>query len=137
MFKKIIWILILCILTYLILIFNFPIFAGALENALWIKWFNHFILSFKYDYDESKTNIPSQNELKVAYDDVYSWAIDFREKFVDGLYITKSKIDNVRETLNNTKEKYDDVKEWYDDVKQTIDTIVEISNKLTNTWVTY
>lgn len=53
----------------------------------------------------------------------FDWVNDFQEHFINGVHITKSKIDWVREVLFKTQNTYNQVKTWYEDVKTSYDQI--------------
>ena len=148
--KNILLSILILFIIFILLIFKAPVAALKIENILWINWFSEFVLSFKWTYDETVTNIPTKSELKNAYDTVHSWAIDFKDKFEDWLNITKEKIDTVREkvweaedTYNELKWTYDEVQEFIDtnswkieEIKEVIETVSEITETITNTWET-
>lgn len=132
------------------MIFKIPQIAWLIENILWINWFNQFVLSFKSTWDDIFTNIPNNNELNDAFDNVYSWALDFKTKFEDWLGVTKDKIDWFRETASGIENTYNELKDTYDkakgfiesnswtidDIKEVIETISDRANIVTNTWET-
>jgi len=146
--QKLIWFFIIFFISYILLIFNSPTIAWAIEKVLWIGWFNNFVLKFKWAYDTTVTNIPTKDELKNAYDIAHSWAIEFWENFKMWAEFTKDKIDWYRETLSWAEWTYNEVKDWYneikdyvntnswmiDEIRNTIETFSWITDSLSNTW---
>lgn len=143
-------------MSYILLIFTSPQIAAVFENILWINWFNEFVKSFKSWYDDTVTDIPTNNELINTYKDVVDTTNDLSNHFVEWVSITKTKIDNFREDLNQKKktveelkQSYEKIKESYEDVKEIIDTasgtiqntrntinnLTDITDTFTNTWI--
>jgi hypothetical protein len=148
MIKNLLLYILIFFVVYIVLIFNVPQIAWVIENTLWINWFNQFVLSFKWTYDETVTKVPTETELKDAYNTVYSWAIEFKDNFDSWIEITKDKIDDFRTILSWAEDTYNDIKNWINDakefietnswtieeIKEVIDTVSETSEILTNTW---
>jgi len=146
--QKLIWFFIIFFVSYILLIFNAPIIAWAIEKVLWIEWFNKFVLSFKSTVDKTATVLPTQDELKNAYDVVHSWAIEFKENFWLWVDYTKEKLDWYRVALSWAEDTFNNLKDWYNETKDYINTnswvIQEVRNtieafsglteSLTNSW---
>ena len=118
MLNKIFWWFILILVLYILLVFKAPTITWEIENKIWINWFSEFVVNFKNKYDDTVTNIPSKREVQDTYDVIYSWATDYKEKFVNGANITKWKIDTIREKISWTEETYNELLEWYEDIKE-------------------
>ncbi len=141
MIKKLILSLIILFVWYILLIFTLPNFASAIENLLWINWFNNKIIELREFFNDKSVNIPKTDE-------ILSWALDFKNNIVDWVDKTKDKIDSVRETMSWVQNTYNEIKSWYDDVvdfidtnsgkidwiKTTIQQISDIKESITNTW---
>lgn len=143
MFGKILWLIILMITIYLLLVFKTPNIAMHIEKTIWIEWMATDIVKIKDTYDNVVTEIPSKYELK-------KWALDFKEKFIEWVEITKSKIDSIRTTASWAEDTYNDLKEWYDkakdfintnswkidDIKKAINDVSNITNTInSNSWI--
>lgn len=121
MIKKL---LLLCVLLgtwYWVSVFAAPQFASTVDNLIWIPGLSDTIRGKKAVLDGAITDIPSVNEVK-------SWALDFKEKFEDGITSTKDTIDSIRQwaekaedTYNSAKETYDELKETFSGAKQMLD----------------
>lgn len=133
------WLLIFCII-YILLILNIPSISKKLENTILLNWINNFILQFKWTYNDTIKNVPTQNEFKNAYNSIQSWAIDFKENFDLWVDYTKERIDSIRWTLSWVNDSIWDIKNTYDETKQFIDTnswvIKNVQDTIqTNSWV--
>ncbi len=135
--QKLIWFSVIFFVSYILLIFNSPIIAWAIEKVLWIEWFNNFVLKFKWAYDTTVTNIPTKDELKNAYNTVHSWSIKFQENFKMWAEFTKDKIDWYRETLSWAEDKFNDAKDWYNEIKDYVTTNSWLIDEIRNTIETF
>lgn len=118
MVKKILWTCLIIIVLYILSIFVAPSFADKTAEILHISSFNEFMRNFKTSVDEIYTNLPSETEVKDAYEKVKSWAIDGANKIKDW-------IDTIREGANEATEKYDEIKDKVDESKEKVDETVE------------
>lgn len=145
MLKNIILFLIIIITSYLIIVFKLPNLASTIENTIWINWLWNKIIEFKNTTNWIVTNIPTKDEVNNAYDDFYSWAIDFKDNFKEWATITKNKINDIRKTVNSAQDTYNDIKWWIDDAKEFIDSaswainqakdlLENVSDITNNTW---
>jgi hypothetical protein len=143
MIKKLILSLIILFVWYILLIFTMPSVASAIEQLLWIGWFNQKVIDIRDSFNNKTTTIPSKDEL-------LSWALDLKNNIIDWVDTTKEKIDSFRETMSGVEDTYNDLKDWYNEVKDFIDTnswkiedakeilntVSDITQSLTNTWET-
>lgn len=118
MLNKIFWFFVLIVVVYLLLVFKAPTIAWVIEKWIWVKWLSEFVLNFKNKYDDTVTKIPTEREVQDTYNVIYSWAVDYKEKFINWAEVTKSQIDAIRNKISWAEDTYNDLKEWYDDVKE-------------------
>lgn len=149
MLKNLLLFIIILITLYLLAVFNAPNLANNIENIIWIEGLWNKITNFKSTTDWVVTNIPSREEFNKAYDDFYSWALEFKDNIETWADITKDKINTIRETVWWSQETYEDIKEWIKDAKDFIDSaswvinqtkdiiedVSEINTIITNTWI--
>ena len=121
MLNKIFWWFILIIVLYLLLVFKAPVITLGIEKTIWIKWITEFVINFKNKYDDTVTTIPSKSEVQDTYNVIYSWAVDYKEKFVNWANVTKWKIDIIREKISWAEDTYNELLDWYEDVKESYD----------------
>ena len=150
MINKILLSILIFAVIYILLIFKVPTLASIIEDTLWIKWFNEFIIWSKWTYDDTITKLPSAEELTGSYSEAYSWAINIKENILEWADYTRDKIDWFREAMSWAEETYKDIKDWIDtakdfidnaswalnDTKELIDNVSVIKETLTNTWTT-
>lgn len=141
MVKKILLSILIFFVVYILLIFKAPIIAWSIEQLLWIKWFNDYVIWLKSKLDKTVINIPSQSEVNI-YDSIQSWALDIKT-WID---YTKDKIDWFRKTMSGVDSTIKEINDWYDktqdfintnswvieDARNTIDSYSWITEKLTN-----
>jgi peptidoglycan hydrolase CwlO-like protein len=120
--KKIIWFIVLGIVSYIVLIFFNPSIANKIATSLWIESFNEKVIEAKKTLDYISTKVPTKNELEKAY----SWAKDTISNL-------KENIDDIRNTAKELEDKYTNAKKFIDEtwkqieqVKQTIGSIQEV-----------
>lgn len=141
MIKKLFLIIVIIFVSYIVLIFLAPNLAAKIEDSLWINWFNQAVYDFREKIGEIYTNLPSQEEVKNAYETTKSWAIQNINKIKDS-------VDDVRWWLNESVDKYNEIKnefeekkwlveEWINTIKEIGDTINNFSSSgTTNSWTT-
>lgn len=128
MVKKLMWMFIIVIVSYILLVFNAPSVADWLERALKIEWLNEKIINFKKTFDEIVTKVPTKEELDWVYNQAKDW-ID----------TTKEKIDIIRWKAGEYKDKYDETIEYIEETTDKISWIkedIEWFANLINTWST-
>lgn len=130
MLRKLFWTIILILTLYLLLMFKAPSISSAIDKLIWFPWLTEAVTRFKWTLDETYTNLPSKEEVKDTYNKVYSWAVEFKENFEEGVEITKDKIDSARVFLSWAEDTYNDAKETYEDAVEFID---DTSDKLEET----
>ena len=112
---------VILIVSYGATVFVSPWLASSIDSVLWISGFSETLRGGKETFDGAITDIPSLNEVR-------SWALDAKEKFLEWVDTTKETIDSVRggaqkaeETYNDAKETFDSAKNTFDSAKQTFD----------------
>lgn len=126
MLKKIYFFLVIIIVGYALLAYNFPTKVQLVEDFFWLPHLSQGIISFKSTFDDTVTNIPTKEELEQAYTTIYSGAVEYSEKAKEGLDITKWKIDEVRQTLSGAGDVYIEGKALIEQTGETIDAIWQV-----------
>jgi len=139
--KKILWLFVLIITIYILLIFKAPNITKKVEKTLWFSWFTEAVTGTKWNLDKTYTNLPTKDE-------AFSWIIDIKNKIINWVNTTKSKIDDVRSAAAWAEKQINQVKKTYNNAinvvkktnqqiqntKKTIDNISKSINQATNTW---
>jgi peptidoglycan hydrolase CwlO-like protein len=144
--KKLLLLLVIIFTLYILIIFKLPVLADAIGKTFWLENFNSFVLQFKSDVDMVSTDTPTKEELIDTYNKALSWVIDLKNDIVNGVDVTKEKIDSVRSTLSGAEKTYNDIKEQYGDAVEFIEEtsqkieeakkIIDAVQTVTNSWIT-
>ncbi len=118
--------LIIFVTVYVLLIFMAPQITSKIEETIWIDGLTESITDFKWNLDESVTDIPTKDELKDAYNKAYSWALEYKEQFDLWVEKTHEKVDDIRDTLKKAEDTYNTVKDSYEQTKQTLENTKKI-----------
>jgi len=113
MIKKIIALIILIFALYGVSIFLLPQVASQIDTIIGMPWFSEKVRGNKVVMEGAITDIPSVNEFK-------SWALDAKDTFLNGVDVTKQKIDTLREWAQKAEETYNQAKDTYDSLKETL-----------------
>ena len=119
--KKIFWLIILIITSYVISIFLAPSFADKIGYLFWIKSFNEQIRWSSWKINEIATDIPSADELQKSYNNTIQTVKDWIDK-------TKNTIDDVRSTLSWAEDTYNKAVNIYEETTKTVDKLKETFN---------
>lgn len=95
---------------YGMLCFIAPSVASTLDKVIGIPGLSDTIRWKKSQIDESITNVSSISEFT-------SGAMDAKDSIINGVEVTKEKIDTVRQWAQKIEETYEDTKETIEDVK--------------------
>lgn len=142
--KKLILFLLIAFVCYILIIFKAPLVADWIAKTLGIEWFNEFVLKFKSDIDSNATQWVSSEDLKNAYDNVMSGALEVKNTVQKTLDNTKERIDSLRITLSWAEDTFNDMKDWYDAAIEILDTtnkkieevknVIESVQNLSSSW---
>ncbi len=131
MIKKIILLILIVVTLYGISIFVLPEVSSKIDTLIAMPGLSDSIRWTKKRVEKSITDIPSLNEFK-------SWALDAKEKFVNGVDITKDKIDTLRQWAQKAEKTFEDAKNTFNQVKQTVNNAKEViddmSSKVEQIW---
>jgi len=123
MLLKFILISVIIITSYGATVFLNPSLASNIDSTIGLHWFSEKLRWGKENFDNAITDIPSLNEVR-------TWALDAKEKFLEGVDTTKETIDSVRgwvqkaeNTYNEARETMDQAKETFDQAKETFDSV--------------
>lgn len=137
MIKKLFWYIVLFSTLFGLIIFKIPSAPLFIEENLKIEWFNNSVINFKNTYNNLFTKIPSKEKAIETYNHSVSWAIYFKDKFVEWLDITKWKIDNIRNTLSWVKDSYDSTIDIINTASGKINDTIKVVNKIKNVFWTW
>ena len=144
--KKLLLLFVIIFTLYILIIFKLPVLDDAIGKSFWLENFNSFVLSFKTQVDMVSTDTPTKDELIDTYSKAFSGVMDLKNDIVNGVDVTKDKIDSVRATLSWAEKTYNDLKETYWDAVEFIDEaskkideakkIIDAVQTVTNSWIT-
>lgn len=126
MIKKIFLVFLIITILYGVSVFALPDISAKIDWWIGVPGLSNTLRWKKSSLDSWITNIPNKQEFQ-------SGATDAKNKFIDGVQITKDKIDDIRtkaqeaeDLLNSSKETYDQAKEVYDDAQWKLEQVQEI-----------
>lgn len=146
--QKIFWWFILSVTLFWVSVFKTPELADSIGNTFGFPHLTSQIREIKKSFDWVVTHVPSQDEIKDALAETKSGALKIKDGFIDGVEVTKDKIDTVRVTLSWAEQKIEDAKDAYnktvdfidetgkkiDQVKQTIEDTSKVIEEVQNIW---
>ena len=121
MIKNIFLLIVILVAGYMVIVFQSPQLASNIEKTIGIEWIGNQIREFKNTTDSIVTDVPSREEFEKAYEEIYTWALEWKETIQDWAEKTKDAIDTVRETVSWAQDTYNEIKEGIDDAVEFID----------------
>lgn len=118
MIKKIILLCVIIIIGFWISAFQFPSVSRQIEWFIWLDGLTDTLHWIQSQVNQISTDIPSLDEVKQTYTEVYSWALDIKDSVVQWLDTTKESLDGVRKTLSGAEDIYNEAKDTFDSAKQ-------------------
>ena len=136
MIKKILLTFLIVIIWYGISIFLLPHVSSQIDALLWVPGFSESI-RWKKEFMDFVTTDGAKEFIDKA-SNTASWA---KSTIVEGIDVTKEKIDSVRESVQKAEETYnsivenvDTIKSVYEDTTQKISNIQGTIERVTGTW---
>lgn len=127
MMTKIILLWVMVLTWFWVSAFQFPDITKQIEWVIGLDGLTDTLHWIQWQVNQISTDIPSLDEVKQTYTEVYSWALDIKDSVVQWLDTTKDSLDGVRKTLSGAEDIYYDAKDSFDSAKQWLG---EIQDKL-------
>lgn len=112
--KKLISLVILILALYGVSVFLAPDIASKIDELVGMSGLSETIRWSKENIDTTITNIPSASEFK-------SWALDIKDKVINGVETTKDTIDTIRSWAQQVEDAYSGALDTYNSLKWTLE----------------
>lgn len=129
--KKVIFLILLLIVSYILSIFVFPSFSKYIWEKLWLTWFNTSVVKIRNDFNEYITSF----DMKWKYNDTKEQALEIKQNVETQVNETKKQIEVIQTNVDKTAKAIDDTTKAINNVVKTSSDLTQsITNVIPKTW---